>query len=112
MKFKKIINLLDNTPNQLSKFKTNIWVEINDDARGVYSTNSQIKFRTTMLKSSLCDYSDEYILVGRTITVTSTGTTAALNHRTEKVIFENCAPLTDCISEINNTQEDKIILNT
>ena len=47
-----MINLLDNTPNQLSKFKTKIWIEINDQSREVYNTNSDIRFKTAMLKSS------------------------------------------------------------
>ena len=52
-------------------------VEINDESRGGYNVNSQIKFRTTLLKSSLCDYSDAYILVKGSITVSNTGTAAA-----------------------------------
>ena len=63
MKYQKIINLLDNTPNQLSKFRTKNWVEINNKSRGAYNVNAQIKFKTTMLKSGLCDYGDAYILV-------------------------------------------------
>ena len=47
-----MINLLDNTPNQLSKFKTKIWIEINDQSREVYNTNSDIRFKTAILKSS------------------------------------------------------------
>ena len=72
MEYQKIINLLDKTPNQPSKFRTKNWVEINDESRGTYNTNRQIKFKTTMLKSSLCDYSDAYILVKGTITVSNT----------------------------------------
>ena len=41
----KMINLLDNTPNQLSKFSTKNWVEINDDSRGTYNVNTQIKLK-------------------------------------------------------------------
>ena len=52
----EIINLLDNQTTQPSKFRTKKWVEINDDSRRTYSTNSQIKFKTPMLKSNLCDY--------------------------------------------------------
>ena len=63
MGYQKVINLLDNTPNQPTKFKTKNWVQINDDARGMYNTDSEIKFKTSMLRSSLCDYSDAYILV-------------------------------------------------
>ena len=63
--------MLDNTPNQRSNFKTKNLVEINDDARGTWNKDSQIKFKTSMLKSGLCDYSDAYILVKRSLTITS-----------------------------------------
>ena len=53
MEYEIIINLLGNTPNQPSKFSTKSWIEINDDSRGTYNTNSQIMFETTILKSSL-----------------------------------------------------------
>ena len=62
MEYKKITNLLDSTSNQPSKFRTKNWVEINDDIRGAYSHNKQIRFKTAMLRSSLCGYSDAYIL--------------------------------------------------
>ena len=51
MEYQKIINLLSNTSNQPSKFRTKNCVEINDESRGTYNTNSHIKFKTTMLKS-------------------------------------------------------------
>ena len=70
MEYQKIINLLDNTPNQLSKFKTKNWTEINDQSREVYNVNTDIRFKNTMLKSNLCDYSDAYILVKGRITIT------------------------------------------
>ena len=63
MEYQKIGYLIDDASNQSSKFKTKNWVEINDESRGTYNVNSQIKFKTTMLKSSLCDYSDVYILL-------------------------------------------------
>ena len=103
MEYQKIINLLDNTPNQPTKFRTKNWVEISDEAHGTYNTNSQITFKTS--KSSLLDYSDAYILVGGTITVPNTGTAANLNNR-KNIIIKNCAPFSDCISEINNAQID------
>ena len=108
MEYQKIANLIDdNTLNQSSKFRTRNWVEINDELRGVYNVNSQIKFKTTMLKSSLCDYSDAYILVKGTIDVNNTAAQgAAANNTNKKVIIKNCAPFTNCISEINNTQID------
>ena len=107
MEYQKIANLTDDTPNQPSKFRTRNWVEINDESRGAYNVNSQIKFKTTILKSSLCDYSDAYILVKGTITVNNTAAAGATaNNINKKVIFKNCAPFTNCIGEIYNTQID------
>ena len=106
MEYQKIANLIDdNTLNQPSKFKTRNWTEINDESRGVYNVNSQIKFKTSMLKSSLCNYCDAYILVKGTIAVSNTAAAGA-NNTNKKVIFKNCAPFTNCISEVNNTQID------
>ena len=62
IEYQKMIDLLDNKPNQPSRYRTKNWVKINDNFRGTYSTDSQIKFKTSMLKSSLCDNSDAYIL--------------------------------------------------
>ena len=99
--------MIDDGSNQPSKFKTNNWVEVNYESRGTYNVNSQIKFKTTMLKSSLCDYSDANILVKGTITVNNTGAADAdANNTNKKVIFKNCAPFTNCRSKINNTQVD------
>ena len=81
MEYQKIMNLLDNASNQPSNFRTKNWVKINDESRGGYNVNSQIRFKTTMLKSSLCDNSDVYILVKGKITVNNTGTAAAPNNR-------------------------------
>ena len=108
MEYQKIANLLSDESNQPSKFRTRNWVEINDEARGTYSPNKQIKFKTAMLRSSLCDYSDAYILVKGNITVNHTGTAAAPNNTDKKVILKNCAPFTNCISKINNTQIDHV----
>ena len=60
--------MLDNSSNQSPKFRTKTWDEINDDVRGTYNKDSQIRFKISMLKSSLCDYSDAYVLVVGTIT--------------------------------------------
>ena len=99
--------MLDDPSNQPSRFKTRSWVEINDESQGTYNVNSQIKFKTTMLNSSLCDYSDAYILVKGTITVNNTAAADAdANNTNKKVIFKNCAPFTNCISEIDNRQVD------
>ena len=98
--------MLENTPNQPSKFRTKNWADINK--RGMKNTNSQTKFKTSMLKSSLCDYySDAYAHVKGTITIPNTGTAADPNNKNNrdiKIIFKNGTPFTDSISEINNTQ--------
>ena len=61
--------MLDNTPNVPSEFRIRNWVEINRKLRGVYDANNDIKFKTTMIRSSLCDYSDAYIHAKGTITI-------------------------------------------
>ena len=107
MKYQKTANLLNDTSKKSSKFRTRNWVEINDDISAVYSPNKQIRFKTAMLRSSLCDYSDAYILVKGNISVSNNaGAGAAANNIGKKVIFKNCASFTNCISKINNTQID------
>ena len=104
MEYQKIANLLNDGSNKPSKFKTKNWIQINDDVRGVYSPNKQIRFKAAMLRSSLCYYSDAYILAKGNITVNNTAADgAAANNTNKKVIFKNCAPFTNCISKINNT---------
>ena len=84
---------MDNTPNQQPKLRLKNWVEINDNLRWTYNTNSQIKFKTSMLRSSLFKYS-VHIPVNRTITLWIT-------------IKEYYLKITDFITEINNTEVDK-----
>ena len=72
MEYQKIANLLESTSDNLLKFRTRNWVEINDESRGNY-TNSDIRFKTIMLRSNRCDYADSYILVKGTIAITGTG---------------------------------------
>ena len=101
--------MLDNTPNQLSKFITKNWIEINDQSRGVYNTNSDIRFKTATLKSSFYNYSDAYILVKGRITITGAGADAAARQADEKskgIVFKNCALFINCKSEINNTETE------
>ena len=83
MEYQKIMNFLDHAPNQPFKFKTKNWVETNNDARETYNTNSQIIFKTSMLKSNLC-----------------------VNKNNKQGIFKNSAPFTNSITETNNTQVD------
>ena len=107
MEYQKIINILDDTTNQPSKFRTRNWVEINDESRGKY--DSSIKSKTSMIRSDLCDYSDAYILVSETIAITGAGdddNAKRTDERNKGVIFKNCAPFTKCISSVNNIQID------
>ena len=109
MEYQKITNLLDDSSNKTSKFRTKTWVEINDESRGKYNDDKQVKFKTTMLKSSLCDYSDAYILVKEKITITGAGADAAArqaDERDEGIAFKNYAPFTPCKSDINNVEID------
>ena len=105
-------NLLDNkvalcASNKPCKFRPRNWAEINDDIRSAYSPNKHIKFKTAMLRSSLCDYNDAYILVKENISVNNTAAADAVaNNTAKKVIFENCALFTNCLSKTNNKQID------
>ena len=109
MEYQKIANLLNNESYQPSKFRTRNWVKIDDDARSEYSPNKQIRFKTALLRSSLCDYNDAYILVKGNMTVNNNaGAGAATNNIDKKVIFKNCAPFTNCISKKNNEQKENV----
>ena len=101
--YQKIANVLDSAPNQPSKFRTRNWVEINDESRGTYTSNN-IRFKTTMLRSSLYDYADAYILAKETITITGAGNDDATKRADERgkgEIFKNYTPFTKCISRIS-----------
>ena len=71
MEYQKMINLLDDTTNQPHIFRTRNWVGINDKSRGTYYANSDIKIKTSVIRSNLCDYSDAYIHIKATITNSS-----------------------------------------
>ena len=103
MEYQNMIYLLDSTANEPSKFRSENQVQINDDLCETYIFNNQIKFKTSMLISSLCDYADVYILVKGIIAITQAGADDAakqLDKKNKGVIFKNCAPFTDCISDI------------
>ena len=110
MEYQKVANLLDNevalnASNKRSKFRTRNQVEINDESSGIY-TGNDIKFKTTVLRSNLCNYADAYILVKRTTRITGDGDDDAkkpLDKIKKGVIFKNCAPFTKCISRKSNT---------
>ena len=101
--------MLGNASYQTSKFRTKNWVQINDESRGGCTTGSDIKFKSKMLRSTLCDYADAYILVKGTITITGGGDDDAARRANEinkGVIFKNCSPFIKCISNINDREID------
>ena len=86
METQKIVNLLNSFENKYSKFATKNWYIIDSETSGVYSEKESIKFLTRSIESSLCDYSDTYILVTGNITPSGNYT---------KTTFKNCAPFND-----------------
>ena len=107
MEHDKINNLLlseDNENEVLSKFFTREYVRINS-LLNTYNENKSIRFKTPMLRSSLCDYSDAYILVKGTITITAPGNNHDANNirdnKNRPVILKNNAPFASCITRIN-----------
>ena len=99
MEKQKIVKLLNDTDNENSKFATKKWYVIDSESKGKYSPKNKIKFLTSSLESSLCDYSDTYILVTGNITATG-------GNANTKVAFKNCAPFKECRIEINETFVD------
>ena len=105
MEYQKITNLLGTTIDEVPRFITKKWVKVWDQsgsADGRYKPNKQIRFETSMLRSDLCDYSDAYIVLKGTITVTDPND---VNYD-KKLAIKNNAPFTSCISKTNNTLID------
>ena len=100
METQKIVDLLNNTDIENSKFAMKKWYIIDSKTTGAYSPNDEIIFLTNSLESSLCDYSDPYILVTGNINVTG-------GNANTKVSFKNCVPFKECKTEINKTFVDK-----
>ena len=99
---------MNHITNQPSKFRTRNWVEINYQSREKYDS-SRTKFKASMISSNLCDYSDAYILISGTITITGEGgddSAKIADKRNKGVIFKNCSSFTECINNINNIQID------
>ena len=102
--------MLNNTENEYSSFATKKWYIIDSESKGNYSHENPIKFLTNSLESSLCDYSDAYILVTGNVTVKRRNAAdtddIALGVITQ-VVFKNCAPFEKCRTEINETFVDE-----
>ena len=104
MEFQKIANFLDKTPDgkNFPKFVTKKWIEVHDQSGRNYNVNKEIRIKTSMPRSDLCDFSDAYIVVKGTITVTNPD-----NAKRNKVVaFKNNAPFINGISKINGIKID------
>ena len=104
MEFQKITNFLDTTSDDkdLPRFITKKWIKVYDQSGRNYNVNKEIRIKTSMLKSDLCDFSDAFIVVKGTITVTNPDNAK----RKKSVAFKNNAPFINCISKINGVKID------
>ena len=95
----QITNFLDITSDNkdLPKFVTKKWIEVYDQSQGNYDVNKEIRIKTSMFRSDLCDFSDAYSVVKGTITVVRPNN----SKRNRTVTFKNNAPFINCISKIN-----------
>ena len=115
METQKIVNLLNGSDNENSKLATKIWYAIDSESKGNYSDHDPIKFLTKSIESSLCNYSDAYILATGYITVTRTIAAGGGNPvqrkqsltAVTKVIIKNCAPFEKYSTEIDGTLVDE-----
>ena len=128
MEFQKIANFLDTTSDDkdLPRFVSKKWIEVYDQSEGNYNVNKEIRIKTSMLRSDLCDFSDAYIVVKGNITVTKKTFTAddieapnntaanatATNTANDnafggkKLVFKNNAPFINCTLKINGIKID------
>ena len=97
MEFQKIANFLDTTPDDkdLPRFVTKKWIEVYDQSEKNCNVNKEIRIKTSMLRSNLCDFSDAYIIVNGVVTSPDDA------KRNKTVAFKNNAPFINCISKIN-----------
>ena len=104
MEFRKIVNFLDATSDDkdLPRFVTKNWVEVHDQSGGNYNVNKEIRIKTSMLRSNLCDFSDAYIVVKGAITVVRPNNAK----RNKATAFKYNAPFINCISKINGVKID------
>ena len=108
MELQKITNFLDTNidDKDLPRFVTKKWIEVYDQSEGNYNVNKEIRIKTSMLRSDLCDFSDAYIVVKGDITLTKTNGRGIIDIRNRFLAFKNNAPFTNCISKINNVLID------
>ena len=98
MEFNKINNLLGPAHDKVLRFITKKWVEVQSQSGNTYNMSKPIRFKTSMLRSDLCDYSDAYVWVKGKITVTDLNNNANFDRR---LTLKNNAPFISRISKIN-----------
>ena len=103
MQCQKIINLLDTTSDNVPRFNTKKWIEVREQSGESYNINSQIRFKTSMLRSDICNYSDAYIVIKRTIAVEGAND---IDEHSRSLILKNTAPFISFVSKINGTLID------
>ena len=105
MEFQKIVNFLDTTSDDkdLPRFVTKKWIEVYDQSEGNYNVNKEIRIKTSMLRSDLCDFNDAYIVVKGDISLEGDNDA---NKRNKNLAFKNNAPFINCISKINGVKTD------
>ena len=103
MEYQKIINLLDTTSDCVPRFITKKWVEVHDQSNKMYSINKQTRFKTLILQSDLCGYSDPCIVFKGTVTVEGADNR---DRKNRSLAFKNNAPFISGISKINNVLID------
>ena len=104
MEYQKIANLLGNIPDKVPRFITKKWIKVHDQSGETYNTNKQIRFKTSMLRSDLCDYSDAHIVAKGIVTVSADERDRDEMNR--QVILKNNAPFISCISKINGVFDE------
>ena len=111
MEYHKITKLLGTTPDEVLRFITKKWIEVHDqsgNAEDRYKPSKQIRFKTSTVRSDLCDFSDVYIVIKGDITLTKTDGRGLIDIRNRFLAFKNNAPITNCISKINNVLIDNV----
>ena len=105
MQFQKIVNLLDITSDDkdLPRFVTKKWIEVYDQSEKNYNVSKEIRIKTPMLRSDLCDFRDAYIVVKGDITLQNNNNA---NKRNKNLVFKNNAPFINCITKINGKKTD------
>ena len=98
MEFNKIYNSLGRAHDKVPRFITKKWIELQSQSGNTYNMSKPIRFKTSMLRSDLCDYSDAYVWVKGTITVTNPNNNANFDRR---LTLKNNAPFIPCVSKIN-----------